>query len=379
VTLNAEALITQAVESTGHDDFDGTTWREGLDQLVASANAEADLTEMGELIFATQIGQSLANRLRVVNYRSKAPSGLTTIDQPIFIIGLPRTGTTLLSYLLDTDPATRSLLRWEVFASIPPPDTSTMRHDPRIATAQAEMDALYASLPSFKAIHHETGAGPTECVTLLGQEYRSVHYETLAHLPSYGRWHQGTDMRPAYAWERKVLEVLQSHAPGQWVLKSPCHNLALDALIDEFPDATFVVTHRDPVVAVGSLASLVTILAGLGTDRDLAFDVGARWLEVVGLMTDRYLDTRARLGSSPFVDIGYRDLVEDPIGAVDQIYQHAGRVLTAEAETAMAAYLTENPAGRFGRHDYELADYGLDRDQIRYRLTRYLNQHPSAI
>jgi len=369
--LDVERLVEQAVATTGLDDLGPPTWRPGLEALVASANDEARLSEVGELILAGQIGASLRNRLAVTDWHRRHP-GLagTAVERPVFILGLPRTGTTLLSYLLDADPAVRSLLRWEAFAAVPPPDPATAAHDPRVARAQAEMDALYAAAPAFKAIHYEAADGPTECVTLLGQDFRSVHYETMAYLPSYGAWHETCDMVPAYEWHRRVLQVLQSAWPGRWVLKSPCHNLALDALDTVYPDAVFVATHRDPVVVVASLASLVSVLSGLGTDHDFDRELGRRWLELAATMVERFEDARARLGPQRIFDLPYDELVGDPISAAARLYDWLGWELTAETRSRFSDYLERNPQGRFGRHDYDLARFGLTETQVTARFER---------
>ncbi len=370
--LSVEVLVETARTSTGLTDLGPDTWQEGLGELVSSLNDEARLNEMGELIMGAQIGMSLANRLRVVAWRAAHPEvSRKPIDAPVFILGLPRTGTTLLSYLLDADADNRSLLRCESFAATPPLDPATMADDPRVATAQAEMDALYAAAPEFKAIHFEAATGPTECVTVLGQDFRSVHFETLANVPSYGAWHEQCDMVPAYRWHRSVLEVLQRSWPGRWVLKSPCHNLSLDALDEVYPDARFVCTHRDPATVVGSLASLVSVLTGLGTDHDFDVYIGRRWLDLSTAMIDRFLAFRDGADPDRFVDIDYRALAADPFDTVADLYDRLGWPLTAEARSAMSAYVDANPKGRFGHHDYDLARFELDPAEVAERFATY--------
>lgn len=377
--LDPDDLIASAAADTGHSDFGPETWRPGLARLVDSANAEAALSPAGELIMGDQIGKSLANRLRVIHLRSRHPEiADQRVEAPVIILGLPRTGTTLLSYVLDRDPANRSLMRWEVFASTPPPEPASFASDPRIETARAEMDALYATVPDFKAIHYEAPDGPTECVTVLGQDFRSVHYETMANLPSYGEWHLTCDMVPAYRWHEMVLQVLQWRAPGRWVLKSPCHNLALDALDTVYPDARFVVPHRDPATAVASLASLVSVLSGLGTDHDFDHYIGARWLEVTGLMIDRMMAFRDRVGDDRFVDLDFTELAARPLSAVGELYDRLGWKLGADAEGAMARYLTENPRGRWGTHEYSLERFGLSPAQVAERFAAYRDRFALA-
>jgi hypothetical protein len=372
--IDTPTLLELACTRTGLDGFGPATWQEGLDVLVKSTNAEAQLSPVGEAIVTAQAAASLANRLQVVDWHRRNPGAARPVDSPVFILGLPRTGTTLLSYLLDRDRANRSLLRWEAFASVPPPRGDSLRTESRVAVAAAEMDALYEVVPEFKAIHYESADGPTECVILLGQDFRSVHFETMLNIPTYGSWHESCDMRPAYRWHRLVLEVLQHDAPGRWVLKSPCHNLALDALIDVYPDARFVVPHRDPVIAVASVVSLVSVLTGLGTDHDFTDYIATRWLDACALMMGRYLDVRSRIGDDRFVDVRYRDLASDPLGTIAALYDRLGWDLSVEAESAMRTYLDENPAGRWGVHDYSLEQFGLEPRAISERFTEYLDR-----
>jgi hypothetical protein len=372
VMIERSALLHAAHAATGLDDLGPPAWSEGLDQLLASANREAALSEVGEAVLTAQIRQSLTNRLEVVSWLGAHPEVTTApIETPVFVLGLPRTGTTLLSYVLDQDPANRSLMRWECFRSTPPPEREQFTTDSRIAEAQQEMDALYAALPGFRAIHYETGDGPTECVTVLGQDFRSVHFETMANLPSYGAWLSQADMEPAYRWLRSVLQLLQWHAPGRWVLKSPCHNLALDSLDAVFPDARFVIPHRDPLIAVASLASLVSALSGLGTDHDFDTYIGRRWLNLAALMIDRMLDFRRRVGEHRFIDIGYERLTADPFDSVAALYESLDWSMPESAEKRMRAYLADHPRGRFGRHEYALNRFGLAPDEVAERFAPY--------
>lgn len=360
--LDVEHLIEQATAQAGSDDFGPTAWRAGLEVLVASATADARLNPTGEITLAMQVERSLIHRVGIRrHHRADASLAAQPVEAPVFILGLPRSGTTLLSYLLDRDPANRSLSRGECFAG----------GALDVETAQREMDALYALLPEFKAIHYETGAGPTECITLLGQEFRSVHYETLAWLPTYGEWHLTCDMVPAYAWHRTVLQVFQARQPGRWVLKSPCHSLALEALAEVYPDARFVFPHRDPTVTVGSSANLVSVLSGMGTDADWRREIGARWLELSGRMLDGMLAFREARGDDRFLDIDYDALAADPLATAAKIYDWLGWPVTGEAERAMRSYLEEATAGRFGVHRYDLAEFDLTPAAIRARVPDY--------
>src|ERR1700674_1148379 len=219
-----DELLSAARGETGLDNFGPGSFREGLEVLVTSLEDEADLSDLGRLALEAQIVSGLTNRLGVFDWI--AHHGDVTdevVRRPIVILGLPRTGTTLLSYLLDEDPAVRSLMRWEAAQCVPPPETASFGSDPRIQIARDAQVMLDTLNPGFKAVHYEAPDGPTECVTVLAQDFKSVLWGKVATIPAYGAWLSACDYTSAYAYHRRVLQLLQSRAPGRWVLKSPAH------------------------------------------------------------------------------------------------------------------------------------------------------------
>ena len=380
--IEGDRAIASAAARAGVDVAEVTagapSWREPLDVLVGSLNADAGLSALGELILTDQLVKPLANRFMVDDWHARHPElADAPIDRPVFILGLPRTGTTLLSYLLDGDPDNRSLRRWEAFDAVPPPEpTAVEDDDPRVGIARSEMDALYATSPEFKAIHFETAEGPTECVTVLAGDYRSMQFETLANVDAYGEWLDDCDYTSAYRHHRRTLQVLQSRSPGRWVLKSPVHNLSLDHLLATYPDATLVVTHRDPARVVVSLANLVRVLTGLGSDADRSDYLGRRWLHMVSLMLDRQAGVRAQLGESApntgrFIDIDYHDLTRDPVGTVTGLYDRLGWPVTEQAARRFADYASANPQHVHGAHAYRATDFGLHAQELAERFADY--------
>lgn len=387
----ADPVVAALGVATTPDDLLGLTpdtWSEGLAVLVDALNVEARLTEIGEAVLTDQIVKPLRNRFAVAAWLAAHPeTAETPVERPVVVVGLPRTGTTLLSNLLDGDPANRSLGRWECFAAVPPPaaDPDANDTDARMVAARIEMDALYSISPEFKAIHFESAEGPTECITVLAGDLRSIHYETLANIPSYGAWVEQCDHRSAYAHHRRVLQVLQSAKSGRWTLKSPCHLLTLDALVDTYPDATLVATHRDPARVVVSLAHLVSVLSGLATDGDFRAYVGQRWFHVVGQMIDRELEFRGRTGDQRWIDLPYPGLVADPVAAVGRLYGRLGWAFDdtdgeegrgdggdgARSAAAVGRAARDNARHRFGRHTYRPADFGLDPRQLEERFVAY--------
>ena len=370
--MEPSVLVDAARAQTGLEDFGGDSYREGLECLVASLRDEAQLSELGEAAIANLITNALVNRLRVTAWIAEHPDLLVApVERPIAVLGMPRTGTTLLTELLHRDPANRSLMRWESTDSVPPPEPAEFENGPRVATARAAAGMLDELNPGFRAIHYEAPDGPTECVTLLAQDFKSLLWETLANIPSYGEWLLEADQHSAYEYHRRALQLLQSRTPGRWALKTPHHCLALDALVAQYPDVVLVMTHRDPVAVVGSLCSLVRSLTGTFSDADHGAYINEHWTDVAVELVSRVMAWREEHGDDRFVDIAYSELTSDPIGVVRKIYAHDGTELTADAEEAMRRYLVDHPQGEHGAHRYDAEALGLDGDELRERFATY--------
>lgn len=377
---SVDALVARACEEAGLSDFGPFAWRDGLEALFDAAAAEADLSEVGLGVFASWVHRRLVNRLRVIDWAARNPElREARVARPLVVLGMLRTGTTLLCELLAKDPANRPLMKWEGLSSVPPPERATFSSDPRIAKAIGEVEFQYRMVPKLRAVHYEPGDGPTECVALLTQSFRAQDFFGLLRVPSFVAWYRGCDFRPAYDYHRLSLQLLQSRAPGRWSLKAPGHLHALDALLAVYPDARLVVTHRDPQRVVPSAASLSATSRPdslvLHPDRaGMARYFGRLWLDELGLMTDRLLDFRARRPEVAFADLHYRDLMRDPIEAVRRTYARFDETLSAEAEAAMRAHLAASPQGRYGAHAYRPADFGLEPGLVRERFARYVER-----
>jgi hypothetical protein len=370
--MDAARLVDGACEAAGLDDFGAGGWREGLDRFVAAVEAEAQLSEIGEIAIGAQITTNLTNRLRVTAWLSEHPEVLEArIERPIIVLGLPRTGTTLLSELLHRDPANRSLMRWEAMDCVPPPQANAMTTDPRIDATRESAAGMDALNPGFKAIHYEAPDGPTEDVAVLSQDFKSQLWSVVANVGAYDEWLLSCDQRSAYDYHRSVLALLQSSAPGRWSLKTPHHCLALDEVVAHYPDARLVMTHRDPVTVVASVCSLVRSLSGTFSDADHSAAINDRWTHMTEVMVDRVIDWREANGEDRFVDVGYGELVTDPVAALTRVYEHFDEELSPGAESAMRQYMTEHPVGEHGRHSYRLEELGLDAGAIDDRFTRY--------
>jgi hypothetical protein len=374
-TSAVDRMLEEVSKEVGLDDFGHPSFRDGLERVYASGTTQAGLTALGLGVLDGQLRGNLRNRLRVTDWHKHHPDvAAEVIREPIVIVGLSRTGTTALSQLLAGDPANRSLLGWEASQSVPPPARDTYETDPRFDAARANAAMMDAINPGFKAIHYDPPDRPIECSVLLAQHFLSASLSTCFNVPDYDAWMLSADGHPAYAYHRQVLQLLQSECPGQWQLKTPVHCHFIGALADTYPDARFVVTHRDPVKAVASVLSLVESLSGTFSDVDHHEYIAQHWPWMVEEMCNRVLDFREANPDAVFHDMPYEQLVSDPVGAVFDMYATFGRDLSPEAEQAMRRRADESPRDAYGTHNYRLADFGLTRDDVAERFTRYYDR-----
>lgn len=375
--LEPEALLAEATETTGRSDYGPAGYREGLDRYAEAVEAEAQLTELGTMAIRSTITAALANRLQVVDWATQHPEVRDeAIEAPVVVIGMFRAGTTLLSNLLDRDPANRALLRWESADSAPPPTPADHRAGPRVDLAAIGVEMLEALNPAVRAIHHEDADGPTECIAVMSQDFKSLSWEAIANVPSYGSWLREVDQRSAYEYHRLVLQVLQSGGVrGRWTLKSPHHALALDALTAVYPDARLVLLHRDPVILTASVCSLIHTLSSTFTDVDHRAYIAEHWTSMLEESVARIDAFRDAHPEHPIVDVQYADLVADPIATIENLYDRLGLEPGPGAFAAMAAHLADRPKGALGTHAYDLASYGLDAAELTERFAGYTERY----
>ena len=379
--LVPDELISEACAQAALDDFGADAFREGLSVYCASINDEARLNELGETAIRSNIVACLVNRLRIVDWSHRHPDiAEARIDAPLVVIGMFRAGTTFLSYLLEQDHRNRALLRWEAGDSVPPPTPGTLRSDPRLEAARMGGDMLEQLNPRLRAIHHEEPDGPTECIAVMSQDFKSLSWEAISNVPTYGRWLLAADQRSAYEYHRAALRVLQSGGVrGRWTLKSPHHALALDALTEVYPDARLVLIHRDPVVLCASVCSLIHTLSGTFSDADHRSYIAQHWVSMLEESIRRIDAFRSAHPEHPIVDVRYDDLVRDPVGAVSGIYSALGgsdgEGLDARAREAMTSYVSAHPKDKLGVHEYDLGEFGLDDAQLAERFSDYVSRY----
>jgi hypothetical protein len=373
----AAAFLDQARAESGLDDFGRDDFREGLAIYCESAFSEARLNEVGVMAVQGIIVASLANRLRVVDWATRHPDVADErVDAPLIVIGMFRAGTTYLSSLLDHDAGNRALLRWEAGDSVPPPTPATFRSGPRVDAARVNADMLEQLNPKVAAAHHEEADGPTECVAVMSQDFKSLSWEAVTNVPTYGRWLHDVDQRSAYEYHRLVLQVLQhGGVRGRWTLKSPHHAIALDALTAVYPDARLVLLHRDPVVLCASVCSLINTLSGTFSDADHRRYIAQHWPAMLETSINRIETFRATHPEHAIVDVQYHDLLQAPVDTVAHIYEAVGDDLTQEARAAIESHVAVNRQRRFGVHEYDLAEFGLDEREIAERFASYVARY----
>jgi hypothetical protein len=373
--FDVDTLVGQACEAAGSDDFgepDG--WRDGLARLTDGLVNEAHLSDLGVEIAVMDIVGPLTNRLRITQWRKEHPELATApIERPIFIVGQPRTGTTILFDLLAQDPELRPPLTWEVDAPWPVPQPETYDTDPRIAQIQANLEMSEQIVPGLLT-HHPMGALlPQEDVRIWAGQFCSMIFPVQYRLPTYSRWMlYDADHRNAYRYHRIFLQHLQSGVPGRWLLKSPAHLWQLDTLVGEYPDAVIVQTHRDPLNVISSIAALTQHVRRLASEHS---DIGecarqSREEIVVGLERSMKVRDSGVLAPGQLVDVQFADFIRDPFATIRELYVAMGRELTPVAEQRMRDFLAAHP-GDGGGARYKWADTGLDADEVREQVAGY--------
>ena len=261
--------------------------------------------------------------------------------------------------------------------SLPPPKADTYWDDPRFRADQAAAEHVSGE---FKAIHYDPPEASIECTQILTQHFASLQFPLhVQRTVPIDEWLLSCDMRPAYRFHRQLLQLLQSEYPGRWQLKAPDHALHLDALLAAYPDARFVMTHRDPVKATASACSLARSLTSAFSDSDHDGYIAEHWPDTVVAMFDRLVDFRERHPEAQFVDVPYQDLITDPLGIVQRIYDEFGLALASTTKASMRSHIEREKQHRHGKHAYSLNDFGLERRQLESRFAGYLGQFQVTI
>ncbi len=368
-----EDLRASAVKTVGLDDFgtDDDNYLEALAVLLESYRREADLTELGSKMSRFFLRNALVARLLSEASWKRYPQHTEVpITAPMFVTGLPRTGTTALHRLLCGDPRHQGLELWLAEFPQPRPPRETWSDNAVFVEMQARFARAHQENPDYTGLHFMTADEVEECWQLLRQSVHSVSYETLAHVPTYARWLSGQDWTKPYERHRRNLQLIGLNDPEKrWVLKNPSHLFALDALFAAYPDALVIQCHRPAETIMASMCSLAQHTTTGWSNRYVGATIGADSLETWSRGLERFNSVRARENPAQFCDVDYADLARDPIGTVENIYAHFGIEFTPEARAAIVATDDESKQGaRAPKHTYSLADYGLTEDQVKERF-----------
>ncbi len=378
VRFDVDSLVADAREQTGLTDFGDDPWREALAVLASSLDREANLHDVGRAVQRQRLVDSLAVRLTFVDACKGAPEILAErVDDPVVIVGLARTGTTMLHRLVSSDPGLYSARWWEVRFPAPFPGWDWRGPDPRIAAARAQVQAILDGMPVLAAIHPWDAEGPDEEIMLMEHAFVSHVPESSANVPSYRAWIDRQDQRAQYAFLKKMVQYLQwqkrkrGERADRWVLKAPTHQGNLDRLFETFPGAVVIHTHRDPVETIASVASMYFSLWGLNADAPDPLTIGSQVLERYARAAERSMELRESIPAERIVDVSYRDVAKDAVGTVRRIYAQIGRALTPAAEAAMQAWVAKNPREHRPPHEYTAEKFGLTRERIERACPRY--------
>ena len=379
IALQVDAVTAAARAVDGLEDFGDDSHLEPLQQLLWSLEHEAELNAVGRQVMFQRMVDILATRLRVQAWLKRYPEILQEeIVAPLVIVGLPRTGTTMLHRTIAADHRMYEPLWYEVRYPAPQLDWDfTAGGDRRIADARAEMQAMVEANPELLSIHPMDAMGPDEDIMLLEQSFYSYNPQAFANVPSYDNWLARQDHSAGYAYFRILLQFLQwqKRRSGQqgerWTLKAPHHLHFMDLVFKTFPDARVVQSHRDPVETIPSLASLTAGLWVIYSDAADPVEVGRQWAEKFAAGMRRTMAVREQLGEAPFLDLWFKDTVNQPLQEIRKVYEFLGMELTPEASAEMARWQEFNRRELRPPHEYTLAQFGFTEEGLKEQFSAY--------
>ena len=373
ISLDIDSVLNEAREKTGLNDFGQDDFIEGLRVLLETYDNNG-YSEKGRKRNCRRVVDLLAARLRIEQAFKDYPQiREEEIRQPMYLTGLPRTGTSALLNLLANDPAARPLKLWE---GLMPDPCENFRHgieDPRYRMMKDWQDEQNRKNPDFSKIHHTTADTPEECIHLLNHTFRDVQFGVETMMEPYGSWFQQQDLRPSYHYYADLLRMLQWQRPGdRWLLKSPCHLWALDIIDEMFPDACMIITHRNPLEAVSSYSSM---MAAMMKEREFdTRELGRVVMEYLAKKVESSLKQREHIDSARILDLQFNDFVADSVGFVHGIYDYFKLPMSTTAEKQIAQYAADHPMGKHGKHEYDLEQFGLSEKQVLERFAFYIER-----
>ncbi len=374
--LTAEALHEQASAQTGLTDFGEQDYRARMSVLLRAFDELPNFTAFGRTYAFSLMLTFLKGRLRVIDHLKRHPEIFDLeVTAPLVIAGLPRTGTTHLHSLLAADPALRSLPYWEAQEPLPAPGEEGTIEPRRQRTGEA-LNISNTLMPYFQLMHEMTIDHIHEDIGLMVQDFASGFFTTLTHLPRWSDYLRDNDQTPGYQFLRMMLQVLQ-HQDGydrRWVLKSPQHLEQFIPLLNVFPDATFIVTHRDPVDVSVSMATMMTYTMRMSVDKVDVPTVANYWITRIDEMLSACMRDHDRLPVDRTIDVRFDEFMADDLAMVQRVWDTAGYSPTEESRKSVAGYMAGHTRGRLGKVDYRVADLGLDKDDLSRRFAPYVDR-----
>lgn len=380
--LDPKHLIDKARQETGLQEFDDLPLWEPLEVMTKALIEEGNLNAVGVQTWHYRLLNFLMGRLRAQYWFTKHPEILQEeIKAPVVILGLARTGTTLLHRLIASDSRFYSAAWWE--NRFPVPAVDDISGEKRISMAKAEVAAILEASPELAAIHPWDALGADEDILLIDQSLMSTTHETMGHMPSYHEWIKKQDLRPAYGYWKKLLQLLQWQkkqrgvpAAERWVLKTPMHMGYCDVIAELFPDVRFIQTHRDPLQTIPSFASMIYSLWLGVSDSAPAAEAGRETVATLGRYLDHCMKVRQQLPAGTFFDVDFRETVSNPVGLVERIMvEHLGMEFTPLARQQVEGYMANNPREKRPPHNYTLEQFGLTEAGVKERFKAYRDRH----
>jgi hypothetical protein len=382
LVLEEEALLREAMWETGLEDYGDQALLEPLSVLCQFSRTDKPMSAFGRYFLRSNVRARLINRLNIQGDLCMHPEILEErIEKPIFIVGLPGTGMTILHRLLALDPANRTPRFWESIEPSPPPHRITYRTDPRIARAEKRLKNLKRLVPGLRTVHELGAELPGDCISLMANGLVSWWFGLL-YGEAYARWLRARDLTDAYRLHKGQLQLLQWHCRAErWVLRAAWHLHGLPWLLKVYPDARIIMTHRDPLEVLPSCASRVTTLraAMFATVDPCRIALGlmeelSGWVNCA-LSSRRLAETNGK--GAAFVDVPHHGLRSDPLAVIEGIYEEFGLDLTREVRKRMQVYLGRNPEGKHGLHCCSLEQFGLEASRVKMRFRRYRESYGS--
>ena len=373
-SLEEKSLMSAAMRKTGLADFGDPSFRDRMRILIDALEREARLNFFGRFMVRQNLVRFLENRLKIEAAIKSNPELLRApMEDPVIIVGLQRTGTTMLHRLLASDTENfRHLASWEAINPAPLGERKAGGEDPRVRMAVIAQKALRYMAPDFFAIHPVEAHEPEEDCLLFDFDFWSTVPEATMRVPAFSRWLEEQDHTPAYRYFRGILLYLYGQNPrGRWILKTPQHMEHFDEIFRIFPGAKIIHTHRDPSRVVASFCSMVSHAYGVFSDTVDPREIGAHWSRKAEKMVGHSMEMRDRVGPGRIIDIHYADLMRDPAGCVRRIYDFIGIPFTADHESRVRRWGDSNPQHKHGTHRYRLEDFGLTKEGIRRSFGRY--------